>query len=103
MTDRFKEIREKIFKTQTEMATALGVTRQAISSIEQGKTKPSYDLLFLLINQYNINLNYLIDGKGSPLLNDNDIINKDEELTRLKEKVNALDVEKKLLKELLKK
>ena len=103
MFDRFTEIRKHFFKNQSEMAECLNITRQAISSIEQGKSKPSYDLLYILLNKYNINLNYLLDNKGNMLLSDNDKVNNNDLIQQLQEKINKLEVENNLLKELIKK
>lgn len=103
MFDRFAEIRKHFFKNQSEMAECLNITRQAISSIEQGKSKPSYDLLYILLNKYNINLNYLLDNKGNMLLSDDDKVNNNELIQQLQEKINQLEIENKLLKELIKK
>ena len=103
MFDRFAEIRKHFFKNQSEMAECLNITRQAISSIEQGKSKPSYDLLYILLNKYNINLNYLLDNKGNMLLSDNDNINNNELIQQLQDRVKELEIENKVLKELIKK
>lgn len=103
MFDRFAEIRKHFFKNQSEMAECLNITRQAISSIEQGKSKPSYDLLYILLNKYNINLNYLLDNKGNMLLSDDDKISNSQQLQELQDKVNKLEIENQLLRELVKK
>lgn len=103
MFDRFAEIRKHFFKNQSEMAECLNITRQAISSIEQGKSKPSYDLLYILLNKYNINLNYLLDNKGNMLLSDNDKVNNNDLIQQLQDRVKELEIENKVLKELIKK
>lgn len=103
MFDRFTEIRKHFFKNQSEMAECLNITRQAISSIEQGKSKPSYDLLYILLNKYNINLNYLLDNKGNMLLSDDDKISNSQQLQELQDKINKLEIENQLLRELVKK
>ncbi len=103
MFNSFTEIRKKIFKTQKEMAAAFNISTQMISNLENNKNKPSYEMLSILLNDYNVNLNYLIAGKGDPLLCNNDNINKDNEITQLKDKINQLEIENKLLKELIKK
>lgn len=103
MFDRFIEIRKKIFKTQANLAKVLQVSTQMISNIEQGKNKLSYDLLYILINDYNINLNWLIAGQGNMLLSDDEKVNSNELIQQLQEKINQLEIENKLLKELIKK
>lgn len=101
MFDRFTEIRKHFFKNQSEMAECLNITRQAISSIEQGKSKPSYDLLYILLNKYNINLNYLLDNKGNMLLSDADTSSTSQQLQELQEENKKLQAQVELLKELL--
>ncbi len=62
---RLKKIRKQIGCSQDEFAAKLGVTKQAISNIENSKSAPSVNILSKLALDYNINLNYLIIGKGS--------------------------------------
>ncbi|MBR1616914.1 helix-turn-helix domain-containing protein [bacterium] len=67
---RFKQVRQLLKKSQQSLADDLNITKQAISNIENGKCSPSISLLGKLLVDYNINLNYLIGGKGSILLVD---------------------------------
>lgn len=93
MFDRFTEIRKYFFQNQSEMAKCLNITRQAISSIEQGKSKPSYDLLYILLNKYNINLNYLLDNKGNMLLSDDDKVNNNDMISQLQSQIATLQAD----------
>ena len=103
MVDNFIEIRKKIFTSQSNMAEALNITRQAISSIEQGKSKPSIELLYKLLNQFNININYLLANKGNMLLSDTEKASTAQHIQELKDRIKELEFENKLLKELIKK
>lgn len=101
MFDRFIEIRKEIFKTQASLAKALQVSTQMISNIEQEKNKLSYDLLYILLNKYNINLNYLLDSKGNMLLSDDDKVNNNELIQQQQDRIKELQAQVDLLKELL--
>lgn len=103
MFDRFIEIRKHFFQNQSEMATAFNISKQTISDYERGRTFPKTDILEKLATEYNVNLNWLIAGQGNMLLSDNDSINNDELIKQLQEKINQLEIENNLLKELVKK
>ncbi|MBQ2984036.1 MAG: helix-turn-helix transcriptional regulator [Candidatus Gastranaerophilales bacterium] len=62
---RLKKIRKQVGCSQDEFAQKLGITKQAISNIENSKSAPSVNVLSKLALDYNVNLNYLIIGKGS--------------------------------------
>jgi len=49
---------------QKDIATFLGVTPTAISDYESGKRTPSLDMIVLLADRYDLNLSWLITGKG---------------------------------------
>ena len=61
---RFKNIRKLLKKSQDELAVELGITKQAISNIENAKSMPGLSLLSKLLIDYGINLNYVISGVG---------------------------------------
>lgn len=61
---RFKNIRKILKKSQDELAIELGVTKQAISNIENAKSMPGLTLLNKLLTSYDVNLNYLVAGIG---------------------------------------
>ena len=65
MGSRIKLLRQQLNMSQDELAKSLGVTKQAISNIENSKSAPSVNVLSKLALDYNVNLNYLIIGKGS--------------------------------------
>lgn len=66
--DRFKEIRKEKKWSQVAMAEELGISKQAISNIEAGNSKPSIDTINKLIVDLNVNANWLIAGIGEPFL-----------------------------------
>lgn len=103
MIDRFKEIKNKVFKSQSNMSDCLHLSRQALNSIERGASLPSYNTLYILCNDYNININYLLANKGNMLLIDTDNINTSQHIQELNDRIKELEIENKLLKELIKK
>ncbi len=62
--DRIRLLRKQLHKSQDEFASVLGITKQAISNIENSKSSPSPQVLYKMHTKLNINLNYIIAGKG---------------------------------------
>ena len=50
MKNNLEEIRKKSNYTQEELADKLGVSRQTINSLENGKYNPSIQLALVLLN-----------------------------------------------------
>ena len=48
MDNRIKELRKKECLNQKEFAKAIGVSRQSVSSIENGRYDPSLELAFII-------------------------------------------------------
>jgi transcriptional regulator with XRE-family HTH domain len=67
--ERLLEARQQLRLKQKEMAPDLEVSASALSGLEKGKSKPSYDVLKRLYKRFNIDLHYLIDGMGDALIN----------------------------------
>jgi len=65
---RFKEIRCKLKLNQTEFSNKINVTQSAVSQIEKNIISPSSDVLINISNTYNVNLNWLLTGKGDMFL-----------------------------------
>lgn len=57
---RLKELRNKIGLYQKDIASELGVTPEAISNWERGKTEPTYEQLILIADIFNVSLDYLL-------------------------------------------
>ena len=73
---RFRLIREKIGITQTHLGEKLGIQFQHVSKYERGETVPTWENLIKLNNLYDVNINWLLTGKGkmflSPITYSND-------------------------------
>ena len=54
MKNNLEEIRKKSNYTQEELADKLGVSRQTINSLENGKYNPSIQLAFKLAKFFNL-------------------------------------------------
>jgi len=55
-----KAIRLSQGKTQTEIATAIGLSERNYQSFEYGEVKPSFDALVALADFFNVSLDYLV-------------------------------------------
>lgn len=62
--NRIRILRKQLSKSQEEFALDLGVTKQAISNIENSKSSPSPQVLYKLHTKLHVNLNYIIAGSG---------------------------------------
>ena len=59
MLSNTEEIRKKSNYTQEELADKLGVSRQTINSLENGKYNPSIQLAFKLAKFFNLSIESL--------------------------------------------
>lgn len=70
--ERMKRIREEIGLNQKDFADALGISAPTLSGYESGGSKPTFEVLVKLSEQYKINVYYILFGKGdmfeNPLL-----------------------------------
>ncbi len=53
--------------TQEQVAEQIGVTRQALSSYESGRTRPDIDMLMCLCDVYETNLDSILYGQSQTL------------------------------------
>lgn len=63
-TSNIEKILESLGIPQSEMANKLGMSRQQLNNIVNGRGKFTYEQLADLHSKYNVNLNFLITGKG---------------------------------------
>lgn len=62
-------LRSEKMITQEQLADAIGVTRKAISSYENGSRQPSYDILFRFASYFHVSIDFLL-GRQSDLIID---------------------------------
>jgi transcriptional regulator with XRE-family HTH domain len=60
-----REVRTKMGISQGEMAKSLKMLQSQYSNYERGISKPSFEVLEKLVKLHNININYLLTGKGA--------------------------------------
>jgi DNA-binding XRE family transcriptional regulator len=65
IADNLKMIRIKLKLTQDDFANKLGVSRYSIIKYELGKTQPSTDFYKLLIDIFDVNINFVLTGIGT--------------------------------------
>ena len=56
---RLRELRKENDKTQVELATVIGVSRQVYANYENGINEPSIEILIALANYFECTLDYL--------------------------------------------
>lgn len=64
ISERFKQLRDELGKSQTEFGAGIGVSRSVINNIERGVTEPSDVFLNHLCVVYNVNRAWLETGEG---------------------------------------
>lgn len=64
MKNRIKEIREKNKLTQVEFGKRIGVKGNTITNYENGLRNPSDSVILSICREFNINENWLRNGKG---------------------------------------
>ena len=62
---RLKKIRKELQLSQEEFGKRIGLTRAAIAAVEAGNNKFSNEVLCKLILTFDVNVNYLLVGKGN--------------------------------------
>ncbi len=66
---RVKAIREKLQLSQDKFAEIFSSGKSYISAVENDKSRLSHDSLVKLLLDYQVNINYLLAGIGSPFIN----------------------------------
>ena len=62
--ERVREIRKELNLTLEKFGEKLGVGKSAISKIEKGRVNLSDQMAISICREYNVNYDYLMDGKG---------------------------------------
>ena len=62
--ERLKCVREELNLMQKEFAKELGISAPSLSEIETGRNRPGIELLAKLAERFNVNLYYILLGKG---------------------------------------
>jgi transcriptional regulator with XRE-family HTH domain len=70
--ERFARFRTFIGKTQKELSKELGVRQTAVTHIENGTTAPALKYVLYLKENYALDVNWMLTGKGSIKSTDNE-------------------------------
>jgi len=68
---RLRKIRKTLGCTQDEFARHLKVSKPTVVRYESGGRKPDADFLSILINEFKVNINWLLTGNGEMFLKEN--------------------------------
>ena len=68
---RLKQIRNELHLSQEAFGSKIGLTRAGIAAVEADNNKFSQDSLCRLLNTFDININYLLSGRGAPFNKEN--------------------------------
>lgn len=72
-----KKIRTELKIGQDEFSEKIGLTRSNLSQIERGKSKPTYNTLLKIVNEFHIDANLLF-GNDNYCFKKNDLNNLSE-------------------------
>lgn len=64
MINQIKVLRARHSFTQSELAKAIGVSRQTINAIEKGKFSPSLETAFRLAKVFSCSIEEIFEWKG---------------------------------------
>ena len=81
--ERIRTLRKANDMTQKEFAECIGVSRSTLAGYETGKIEPSLNVIFKMVNEFDINPNYFLRTMAVALPNDDrceDIIDKLDEI-----------------------
>ena len=73
ISQKIKELRLLKNLTQSSFGEKIGLTKQAISNVENALSRPSIEFLVKLVIEFHVNLNWLLAGIGEPFIQINDI------------------------------
>jgi transcriptional regulator with XRE-family HTH domain len=62
--ERVRKLRKSLGILQKEFAESLHIAITTLSDIETGKNKPCHDFFYHIADVYNVNIHYLLFGKG---------------------------------------
>jgi transcriptional regulator with XRE-family HTH domain len=69
-SERLKDLRFALKLNQSQLGKKLGIKGQSISSAEKGLSNLSNDNLAKLIVEFNVNINWLLTGRGDMFTDD---------------------------------
>ena len=85
---KFKEYREKINKTQKQIAELIGVTTQTYQNYELGKREPDFETLIKIANLFNASLDELFNRVNNQFVNLNFVCDEERNIIKALPKLN---------------
>ncbi|MCP4218580.1 MAG: helix-turn-helix transcriptional regulator [bacterium] len=78
--ERLKRIRSALGFNQKDFAVELEISPASLSEIEAGNAKPRYEIFHNLTLKYNVNINFLLHGRGDMVTaaGENNLVNLDK-------------------------
>lgn len=80
IVENLAKLRKKLNLTKDEFALKLGIAPRAYVNYERGERKPPYEMLIKLSDEFDVNLNWLINDKGEMF---NESAQQNEQLEKL--------------------
>ncbi len=71
ISERIQQLRKQKGYSQEDLADKLGVSRQAVSKWESRQSTPDIDKIIALSDLFNISTDYILKGKETTALSDN--------------------------------
>lgn len=87
--ERIKNIRLCLHLSQDKFGEGLGITRQFVSNVEKDRSVLSNEKLASILLNYNVNVNYILTGKGEPFLT-SELDDADEDADELEQKIQKV-------------
>ncbi len=99
--ERLKRLRASLKLSQTELGNRIGVGRSSVNMYEKGTREPTLSNLVQLANIFSVSVDYLLGYEGSS--NGSLIVlqNKDDEIARLKQQLDAANAKLETIKRTL--
>ena len=98
---RLREFRTTRHLTALEVANTLDIPARTIGSYERSEVLPGSKFYGLMIQKYNVNVNWLISGTGTMFINQN-ISENEDSISQLQEKIKFTNEQMNLLVDMLK-
>lgn len=68
-SERLKELRKSKNLTQKQLAQFIGTSERGIQNYETGVRKPTFDILIILADYFNVSVDFLIGRTDCPDIN----------------------------------
>ena len=98
---RLREFRAKNRLTSAELANILGIPARTIGSYERDEVAPGTKFYELMIEKFNININWLLTGIGTMFINQ-DIDDDNNSISQLQDEIRFTNEEMDILINMLK-